>query len=372
MATSSGGDPGIVSEPMLDIIVPVHDARRPVARLAGSVLTETTTPLRLTFVCHGLPTVEIAAALGEWRDDRRVRTIAFADGRRGPAGPFIAGLGQATAPYVMKLDSDDTLEPGAIDAWMALLRAADADIVICRMRSVYEDRDWSTPPARPGRRRGVDPVKDRLAYRTSTMGIFARERMAASPPDVRAVTGEDIVSGLRLWYSDASIALATREPAYLVHDDGPDRATARRPLTEELEWMNGLRTDAILAALPTRAREAIATKLIRVQLFGAVAARIGELSDDDRSELAAAARTLVGFGGRTPPWLSRADRDLLDALLDGAAERGTLAALAGRRRRLGHPATLMTRSLWWIFHREAPPRAMAAFAWASHRRTRRR
>lgn len=360
-----------MSEPLLDIIVPVHDARRPVARLASSVLAGTSTPLRLTFVCHGIPSASLGTALGEWRHDLRVRMIEHSDGATGPAGPFLAGLARATAPYVMKIDSDDTVERGAIDAWMKLRQAANADIVICRMRAASAGRDWSTPPARPGRRLHLDPVKDRLAYRTSTMGIIARERMTDAPPNRAVRTGEDIASGLRLWFSGASIALATHEPAYLVHDDGPARATERRPLAEELKWLEAFSADDVLSHLPPRARAAIATKLIRVQLFGAATSRIDELGPDELRRLAAASRQIVVFGSGVPPWLSRADRDLLDALLTGATDQTLLKALLARRRRFGRPVTLLPRSLRWTFHREAPIRAMMAFAWASRRRTRR-
>jgi hypothetical protein len=358
-----------MSEPALDVIVPVHDARRPVARLAASALNGTSTALRLTFVCHGIPQQTIRAALEMWADDPRVRLLSFEDGVRSPAGPFIAGLDRATAPFVMKIDSDDTLEPGAIDAWMDLRARTRADVVICRMREAGRGREWATPPARPGRRR-LDPVRDRLAYRTSTMGVIDRELMLAAPPVEGIPTGEDIESSLRLWFSGARIALAFAEPAYLVHDDGTDRATAPRPLADEFAWLHRLHGSGFVQSLTAVARASIGTKLIRVQLFGAATSRAGRLTGDDLRALSASAATLVELSGGAPRWLSRADRALLDAILTGE-DPLAISTLIAARRRFGRPATLLPREIRWILHREAPVRMMLASALAARRRTRR-
>ncbi len=358
--------------PALDIIVPVHDARRPVARLAASVLSFNTTPLRLTFVCHGLGAGPIADALGPVAADPRVRLIEFDDGERSPAGPFLEGLARATAPLVMKIDSDDTLEPGAVDAWMRLARAHRADIVICRMRSVSADREWATPPVRPIGHRRRDPIKDRLSYRTSTMGIIDRELMRTAPP-VRGIrTGEDIESSIRLWFSGATIVLADSAPAYLVHDDGSDRATAPRGVVEEFAWLEAMRASGYAADLPLAARRSIGTKLIRVQLFGAVTARTAHLTEGDLVEFASIAATLAELSGGIPPWLSRADHDLLAALLGGRSAAERIVELAARRRRFGSPVTILPPRLRWTLHREAPVRMMLATFVASRRRTRRR
>lgn len=360
-----------MTPPELDIIVPVHDAARPVHRLAASVLETTRTRIRLTFVCHGIAAERVRAALGALADDPRVRLIEFSDGVRSPAGPFIAGLEQATAEFVMKIDSDDTLEHGAVDAWMAVRARTGAEIVICRMRAVGADRDWTTPPARPGRRSRLDAVRDRLSYRTSTMGVISRERMLRALPVVGLPTGEDIESSLRLWFSGASIALADREPAYLVHNDGTDRSTDRRPVDEEFAWLDRLREGDWMAGLTEDQRSAIATKLLRVQLCGAVSARAAEITDDDLAAMRTRAAQLIELGGGVPPWLARADRDLIDAVLSHGSTSAELTALAARRRRFGHPMTLLPRALRWTLHREAPLRAMFAFAIAGRRRTRR-
>jgi len=354
----------------LDVIVPVHDAHRRVDRLAASVLDGTGTPLRLTFVCHGIPVADIRAAVGEHADDPRVRFIGFSDGIRSPTGPFRAGLAAATAPYVMKIDSDDALEPGALDAWMRLRRRAGAAIVICRMRSATATQDWPTPPSRPLRRHRMSPLRDRLSYRTSTMGIIARDLMLQSPPVVGLPTGEDIESGLGLWFSGRPIALASREPAYLVHDDAGERATSPRPVADEFAWLPSLTESPLIASLDTRARATIATKLVRVQLFGALTARAASLSAEDIAMLRDAASMLVRLADGVPPWLSRADRDVLDALTDPSADTASLAPLLARRRQFGHPATLLPRQLRWTLHRESPLRVMTASLLAARRRTR--
>lgn len=50
----------------------------------------------------------------------------------------------------------------------------------------------------------------------------------------------------------------------------------------------------------------------------------------------------------------------MDACLDPAVPAARLIGAAQARRRHGRPATVLTRDLPWLLHREAPPRFMAA------------
>src|SRR5699024_6411935 len=111
--------PGDVNEPEVDVVVAVHTPERRVERAVLSVVL-TEAPVRVTVVCHGTPLEPIAERLGVLAEDPRVRLLPFTDGVPSPAGPFNAGLDAATAPWVSVLGSDDVLEVGAIDSWLAL------------------------------------------------------------------------------------------------------------------------------------------------------------------------------------------------------------------------------------------------------------
>lgn len=220
-----------------------------------------------------------------------------------------------------------------------------------------------TPPLRASRWRAgsrLDPLADRLAYRTSTMGLIRSDLAETARPTPGLITGEDIAPGLRLWFSGEPLIWAGRAPGYRVHHDGVARATeATGELADGLGFVSGLVQDPALAALDGRCRSAIAVKVLRVQVFGAIAGRAW-LTPSDRSTLAAACRDLEAFAADLDA-LSRVDAELLALALDPASEDARLLA-AARRRRSRSPGTLLPRHLSAWRNPEGAGRIDAAFA----------
>ncbi|MGO1934524.1 MAG: glycosyltransferase, partial [Cellulosimicrobium funkei] len=139
-----------MTAPEVDVVVAVHDARRPVARAAASVLDHQDVRVRLTVVCHNIDRARIADGLGSGILDEvggRVRLLELHDGIPSPAGPFNLGLDHAEAPFVGIMGSDDWLEEGALASWLALARATGAEAVVPRLRHASGSR-VPTPPAR--------------------------------------------------------------------------------------------------------------------------------------------------------------------------------------------------------------------------------
>src|SRR5690606_15289229 len=254
------------------VVVAVHNTARPVERAVLSVL-DSRAPVRVTVVCHHVPQAAIAEKLRDlpararvW--GQQVRLVEHADGVPSPAGPFNKGLELASAEFVALLGSDDRLAPGAIDSWLALAKGADAVIA----RVAYAAPDGSeravvpTPPARPGRRRDLDPVRDRLAYRSAPLGLLRREtleRLGLRHVEGQPV-GEDLELSTRLWFEGERIAFDRRGPAYLVGEDASDRVTfTPRPLDGDLAWLPTFLTADWFARLPLASRRAIAVKLLR-------------------------------------------------------------------------------------------------------------
>lgn len=349
-------------DPEVDLTIAVHSVSRPIERAVRSVLDATDAAVRVTVAVHEIDPRLIEEKLA-WAGDR-VRYLHVQDGMRSPTGPFNAGLAAAEAPWVSIMGSDDTLAPHAIDSWLALARRAHADIVIPRI-TYFASRPVPTPPTRPWRTSGLDGVRDRLSYRSAPLGLLSRERFGhlRFPEGVR--TGEDIPFVTALWFAGARVAYDRRGPAYVGHADASDRTTSITiPVEEEFAWLRVLLADPTYRRLAQPARSAIAVKCIRINLFGAVLNRsdVDRWIDSDRPALAEAARVLIREGGGAHRVLSRADRRLLDAILDDRESTARLIDLAHARRRFFSAGALLPLRLTDALRREAPLRMAAATA----------
>ncbi len=344
-----------MSDPLVDVVVAVHDVRRDVARAARSALDP---GIRVTVVCHGLeahavrPVLaadpHVAAAL----ETGAVRLIEHQDGVPSPAGPFNAGLDAATGRYVAVLGSDDHLEPGAITAWarcgdarssaavLAPLRRADGVRVRNPLVRPFTGKVW------PRSGEALDPVRDRLAARSAPLGLVRRS--VVEDLDLRFTegqrTGEDLAFTRRLWFSGLRLDLPRDAPSYVVGADAPERVTLqRRPLAEELTAITALRAEPWLEALPASARRAIAVTVLRVNVLGAVerrarpedwAAGEPELLRELASSWLELATAAPGGSDALRPF-SRADRHVLDAVVGTRAFGDRTRVLGDGTRVLG-------------------------------------
>lgn len=351
-----------MAEPLVDLIIAVHTPARPIARAVASVLRFTRSPVRVSVVCHNTDPDPISSALGELRDDPRLRLLRCVDGIASPAGPFNTGLDAASAPFTSVMGSDDELQPGAIDAWLARQRRDRAAAVIARLVHAG-GRGVPTPPVRPGRRSGLDGVKDRLSYRSAPLGLVSRAEFASLRFTPGLPTGEDVGYVTRLWFSGNRISFDRGGPAYLIHDDAEDRVSfAAKPIAQELAFLALLLRDPWVLALDAVRRRSLAVKLLRIHIFGAVTYRRDASAwlAAERDALAAAVRECLRFSPESLRVLARADRALLDAILDPSSRAERLIDLAVRRRRFPMPDTVIPRNLAYVGAREAPLRMLFA------------
>lgn len=349
-------------DPIVDVIIPVHTDERPIARAVASVLHSTTADVRVNVVCHNVEVGRIARALGLWAGDPRVRLLEHRDEAPSPAGPVNAGYRSATAEFTALLDSDDVYETGAIDAWLAVQRRDDADVVIQPLRHA-DGRSPRTPPLRPGRRKRLNGVKDRLAYRTRQHGLVRRSSFPglAMTPGLR--TGEDVVQGARIWYSPARISYARGAPAYVIHTDRGDRTSARaKPAAESLAFLDDVLGEGFLSRLSAEQRESFAVKLLRTHIMDVLSASIAmHATERDMPALSQAVQRITDVAPTAMAILSRREARIVRALLGGryldwlAHE---LLVVTDYRR----PSNLIPASLPRLFHREAPLRLLIGFA----------
>ncbi len=368
--------------PEVDVVIAVHDPRRRTERAVRSVLDGSgDVRVRVTVVCHDLPRAEVEASLtAETLADDRVRLLEHRDGIPSPSGPFTAGLEAATAPWVSIMGSDDRLSPGAVPHWLSVARDTGAEVVLAQVQ--LDGATVATPPTRvrpraalrrrPGqlevgvgvrRRSDLDLVRDRLSYRSAPLGLLSREAVERTGARLLpgAQVGEDVPFVTRL-FTGARVALAHRAP-YVVGTDADDRTTyVPRPVREQLVAVTALLDDPWLASRPARERTAVAVKLLRIHVFGAVLTRTDPSwwTPQERADLAAVTRRLLDAAGDAAGALSLADHDLLRALLDLDVPASTLIDLARARRRHGTPRTLLPRDWRRALDREAPLRFMVA------------
>jgi len=356
-----------VTGPVVDVIIPVHTDRRPIARATASVLTSATVDVRVNVVCHNVETSTIEAALGPWGDHPGVRLLTLTDGVASPAGPINAGLDAATGEFTALLGSDDEYEQGAIDAWVMLARRDRADIVIPPLRSARGGRTKS-PPTRPFRSRRLDGVRDRLAYRTVQLGLVRRSMFADLRMTSGLVSGEDVIQGATLWYSDASISLLRRGPGYLIHEDAPDQrvSSTAKPAAESLRFLDAVLDRTFTERLRDDQRRAFAVKLLRTHIMDILGACIrAGLRPSDLVPLAAGVERILELDPGAIGLVSRREARILDGVRRGADPAELSAEHAAHtdyRRPAALLGNLLPNSPRRLLHREAPPRFLAATA----------
>lgn len=257
--------------PLVDVIIPVHNASRPIERAVTSAVSGEISDVRVTVVCHGLDPALIEPRVAH----TQVRVIAHTDGIASAAGPMNAGIAASDAEFVSRLDSDDWFDQGAISSWISAARASRADVVIAPLR-LSGERPMYAPLTRPFRHKQLDGVKDRLAYRTAPFGLIRRQTLgelgAQYTPGLHV--GEDLEFGLKLWMLAPRVDLDVHAPSYVVGSDAVDRATEQvRSISDELAALQRLIRQSWVQSLTPPRRQAIAVKCARIHLIGALRRR---------------------------------------------------------------------------------------------------
>ena len=356
--------------PSIDVVIPVHDPARPLARALDSVLGQRDeldalgVVLGVTVVCHNISVAEITAALpSTLAADDAVSWLPCPDGGTSPAGPRNAALEASSATFLCFLDSDDHLEPGSLAAWWRAARDHDAAAVIAPLRTP-EGLILRTPRIRPFKPAVLDPVRDGLAYRSLPFGLlrYAALQECGFAYAEGIPIGEDLETTLKLWFRGGRIAYAYGAPAYCQTDDaGPERVTSTlRPLAEEFQWLEAMVRAPWLRAATLRERRSIALKLMRIHGIGALLRR-GTMpasstdllwSPAEQTAWVAVDRNLRDMAGGGLPALSRKDAQLTrEAARAGSVEE--LRAAVVRHAQAGRMGALVTDHPWALLSRES-------------------
>lgn len=350
-------------EPLVDITIAVHSRTRPIARAAASVLDHTEAPVRVNVVAHNIDPEIIRENLGDYANDPRLRLLHLADGIPSPAGPMNHGFASSTAPYISVMGSDDELAPGAVDSWLALAQRTGAQMVLARIQ-LPSGRTDPYPPVRNGRRaEGLDPIKDRLPYRSAPLGLIDRARFGELRLTEGLPSGEDLAYSLTVWFTADRLTYDLHGPAYVINADAGDRVTsAPRAVSEDFRFLDEVESFEWFRTASRAARCAIVVKLIRIHFFDAVLVRTRtpEQIIENRADLVALIDRLEGLSPDARSLLSRADRAVIDEVRSsGATPERIIKLLEARLTYLSLP-TLLPRNPLKALHRQGPLRTLLA------------
>lgn len=111
----------------LQIIVPAYNVEKYIKECLDSVLSQDTSFSYIVKVINDGSTDETSKILETYKNQQRIEIIHQKN--KGFSGARNTGLKEINARYLMFLDSDDRLAPGAIEALMKMAQETDADIV---------------------------------------------------------------------------------------------------------------------------------------------------------------------------------------------------------------------------------------------------
>jgi hypothetical protein len=177
-------------------------------------------------------------------------------------------------------------------------------------------------------------------------------------------TGEDIIQGASLWYSDARISRLKRGPGYLIHEDNPAERTSSsaKPAAESLLFLDAVLAPEFTRNLTGAQLESFAVKLLRTHIMDILGASLGRgASEQDLVALSRAAHRIVDAAPSAVGVLSRREARIVGELLDDPDPR-RLAADHSLLTDFRRPSNLLPASWGRMFHREAPPRFLGSLA----------
>ena len=131
-------------KPTVSIIIPVYNAAATLDRCLESILTQSLQEIEVQCVNDG-STDETRDVLQRWQErDKRVRICTFAE-NQGLVPALKAGILASTGEYVMFVDADDRLLPGACENAVRLIREHAVDILqfSVKVKALYPGIDES-------------------------------------------------------------------------------------------------------------------------------------------------------------------------------------------------------------------------------------
>ena len=222
----------------VSIIVPVYNTSIEYLReCTASVEAQTYSDIELIIVDDGSTDAGTVRFCDEYRNSK---STLIRKKNEGVSAARAAGLERAYGSRVMFLDSDDRLEPHAVERLVKVMDGEKADAVIA------QDESGKNIPA-ISRYYGTDIMKALLDNREASFGwalwakLFDTERMRQSYKVRKNIFyGEDLLVNAD-YFSKSDSAVVIDEKLYFYRKDNPDSAMAQARSVKKLSlipmWM---------------------------------------------------------------------------------------------------------------------------------------
>lgn len=128
--------------PAVSIIVPIYKVEKVLARCIDSIIQQSFSNIEVVLVDDGSPDNSGTIADSYAKRDNRIKVIHSKN--EGLAKARQKGVNHATAPYVVFVDSDDELLPGAIEYLYHSIAESDVDIVCASYVRNYLGKESET------------------------------------------------------------------------------------------------------------------------------------------------------------------------------------------------------------------------------------
>lgn len=116
------------------IVIPVRNYGQYIEQCINSVIRQSDAPTWHLVIVNDGSTDGTSDVLARYRDDSRITVINLAG--KGLAAAGNAGISACHAPWILRLDADDWLEPGSLRALYAHAQASHSDFVYGDLRLV--------------------------------------------------------------------------------------------------------------------------------------------------------------------------------------------------------------------------------------------
>ena len=208
--------------PLVSVIIPIFNSENFIARCAESLFQQSLKDIEYIFIDDASTdhSIEILESVIECHPDISSKTIIIREEEnRGQAAAFRKALDVAKGKYVIKCDSDDTIEASMYEDMYSFANSNGFDVVICDMMFIYPD---GKKHQFLGRINGTDDIKSILGNRipTSLCNRLVKRNLffAQGFRYPSANMCEDFVYSLQLaYYSQSSGYIAKPYYSYYRH-----------------------------------------------------------------------------------------------------------------------------------------------------------
>lgn len=128
---------------LVSVIVPIYGVEKYIERCARSIFNQTYENLEIIFINDCTPdrSMDVLNKVLNDFPKRKLQTkIIHHKHNKGLAGARLTGLNASTGYYIQNIDSDDYLDLQMIEKMVDLAEIEKADITICDITRVYNDR----------------------------------------------------------------------------------------------------------------------------------------------------------------------------------------------------------------------------------------